>query len=88
MNYLLMAVMLDNSITIEAKAIYAYIYSFCFPNKEEYLITSNIIRDLGINKERFYKHRKILTEKGLLAAEPVKERGKVCCTMYSLIGGD
>lgn len=67
-------VMKDKDLSIEAKAIYSFLCSYtgkgdtAFPSRD--LVTGS----LGISKERYYKHRKALIEKGYVSVS--KERSK------------
>lgn len=66
-------VMQDDRLTIEAKAIYAYIASFAgagttaFPGKRKMAV------DLKISEERLYTHRKLLIKCGYITV--TQERG-------------
>lgn len=66
-------VMMDKRLSVEAKAIYAYFCSYCgggntaFPNRDK------ILEDLGISKDRFYKHLKLLTDLKFITIDKYKD---------------
>lgn len=66
-------IMTDNSISIEAKGIYAYLASFAgndhiaFPSKKK------ILNDLNISENRYYKHREQLIKAGYLTVNTFNE---------------
>ena len=76
--------MCDNTLTIESKALFAYIYSFAFPNKDVEINTRQAIFDLGISKTRYYKHRKLLIDRGLLSVEQQRDGNKYSDAVFSL----
>jgi len=54
-------VMRDSKLTIEAKSLYAYFFSFveageAFPSRDI------ILKEMGISKDRYYKHINLLLE--------------------------
>jgi hypothetical protein len=65
----LLSVMTDENLTIEAKAIYALLCSYtgtkncCFPKVE------TICKSLNISIKRYYKHMSILVESGLIVKD-------------------
>lgn len=59
-------VMLDKGLTIEAKAIYAYLCSFMGAGDTAFPSVKKICYDLGISKDRYYKHINYLVCKGYL----------------------
>lgn len=54
------AAMLDQNLTIEAKAIYAYLCSFAGGKDNAWPSVSRICYDLKISENRFHKHIKHL----------------------------
>lgn len=66
-------VMTDKRLTVEAKAIYMYISSFCGNRNEAYPKVSTMLSHLNISKNRFYTHIKFLEELGYIQ---VKKRRK------------
>lgn len=75
-------VMKDKDLTIEAKAIYAYIASYAGAGKTAYPSVDLICSDLNIGKGRFQKHRKCLIEKGYLIIEKVTNKGRFTNNLY------
>ena len=55
--------MQDRSLSIEAKAIYAYLCSFAGGKDEAYPSISKMCYDLGISRGRFYKHFNMLIDR-------------------------
>lgn len=79
------AIMKDKDLTIEAKAIYSYLASYAGAGNTAFPSISLMISDLCIGEERFYKHRKLLVEKGyLIIEEGKKEKGKFHKNVYVL----
>lgn len=62
-------VMLDTNLTIEAKAIYAYIVSYAGAGAVAFPGVEKMLYHLGISKERYYNHRKYLLQQGYLRIE-------------------
>ena len=48
--------MLDQRLTIEAKAIYSYFCSYAGGGSTAFPSVSKIVYDLKISKDRYYKH--------------------------------
>ena len=59
-------VMRDESLSIEAKAIYAYLAAFAGNRFEAYPSVELICHELNISKKRFLTHRKMLVERGYM----------------------
>ncbi len=75
-------IMYVQDITIEAKAIYAYLCSFeSFARNP---LVSDILYDLNISKNRFHKHINILIEKGYVERKRLKTGNLYSGTMYKL----
>lgn len=62
-------IMKDKDLSIEAKSIYAYLVSYTGSGTTAYPSVSLMCSDLGISKDRFYRHRKKLVEKGYIKIE-------------------
>ena len=60
------AVMRDPSLTCEAKAIYAYLCSFAGDGDVAFPSVEAMLDELGMGRSRFYKHRQLLLDAGLL----------------------
>lgn len=58
--------MKDDDLTIEAKAIYAYIASYAGAGSTAFPGVSLICHDLNISENRFHTHKKKLIEKGYI----------------------
>lgn len=56
----------DKEVSIEAKAIYAYLSAFAGNNTEAFPSVSLICSELNISENRYHKHRKILLIKGYI----------------------
>lgn len=77
-------VMQDSRLTIEAKAIYAYIVSF--DTSETFPSLKQILKDLNISENRFYKHRKLLLDYNFLTLKQVKNpQGVIIKNNYELV---
>src|SRR5690625_202682 len=59
-------VMKDKDLSIEAKAIYAYLQSYAGAGDTAYPSVSLMSKDLNISERRFYNHRKTLIDKGYI----------------------
>ena len=68
-------VMLDQRLSIEAKAIYSYFCSYAGGGNSAFPSVSKIIYDLGVSKTRYYKHFKLLTECGYISVRRNKQEG-------------
>lgn len=66
-------VTLSTSLTIEAKAIYAYFASYAGGGSCAFPSRDKILSDLKISKNRYYKHFRLLVDSGLVGVE--KEEG-------------
>lgn len=60
-------VMKDTELSIEAKAIYAYLTSYAGGKDTAFPSVSLICHELNISKNRFYNHRKELVEKEIIS---------------------
>ncbi|NGT54759.1 helix-turn-helix domain-containing protein [Clostridium perfringens] len=69
-------------ISIEAKAIYAYMCSFAGAGQSAFPSVEKILVDLNISKDRFYKHRKELINNGFIKIERNRIKGKVMKNTY------
>ena len=65
-------VMKDEDLTIDAKAIYAFMASFAGAGNTSFPSVKFITDKLGISRQRFNKHRKLLEDKGYITIK--KER--------------
>ena len=78
------SIMKDKELTIEAKAIYAYLSSYTGAGNTAYPSISLMCGDLGISEARFYKHRKLLVEKGYVVITKQRSEGGWDNNIYTL----
>ncbi|MGB3161578.1 MAG: DnaD domain protein [Carnobacterium sp.] len=82
-------VMKDKDLTIEAKAIYAYISSYAGNGTEAFPSIELICSDLDIGENRFHKHKKSLISKGYIEVRRERDGkgvwGKNVYTIKSMI---
>lgn len=69
-------IMRDKSLSVEAKAIYAYLSSFAGAGMSSYPSVNLMLKELGISKDRFYKHRKKLIDRGYISIKQVKSEDR------------
>lgn len=67
--------MKDDDLTIEAKAIYAYIASYAGAGSTAFPGVSLICHDLNISENRFHKHKKVLIKKGYIYIDKIRGEG-------------
>ncbi|WP_300854658.1 helix-turn-helix domain-containing protein [uncultured Clostridium sp.] len=77
-------VMLDQRLTIEAKAIYSYFCSYAGGGSSAFPSVSKILFDLKISKTRYYKHFKLLTDFGYISVKQIKKENKFSNNVYTL----
>lgn len=75
----------DISLTIEAKAIYAYFVSFAGAGTTAFPKVDTICHDLSISKDRYYRHFKLLQAGGYVTADQKKVAGKFSHNVYTLM---
>ena len=78
-------VMLDQRLTIEAKAIYSYFCSYAGGGSTAFPSVSKIVYDLKISKDRYYKHFKLLVECGYITIRQTKDKGKFANNSYRIM---
>lgn len=79
-------VMQDKRLTIEAKAIYAYIVSFAGAGSTAFPSLRKILEDLQISEKRFYKHRKLLIDCNYISVTQIRnEKKEIIKNLYTLI---
>lgn len=80
------AIMKDDRLTIEAKAIYAYFVSFAGAGNTAFPKLKTILADLNIGEKRFYKHRKLLIDCGYISVQAHRnEKAVIYKNIYTLI---
>ena len=77
-------VMIDENLSIEAKAIYAYLSSFCGSGNIAFPQISTIVSHLKVSNERFYKHFKLLIKYGYISVSQERTQGKFSNNVYTL----
>lgn len=78
-------VMKDKDLTIEAKAIYAYISSYAGNGNTAFPSVGLICTDLDIGENRFHKHKKVLIEKGYIEVKRERDgRGVWGSNVYTI----
>lgn len=78
-------VMRDKNLSIEAKAIYAYLIAFAGDKKTCYPSRDLMCKELGISINRFTKHLKTLKESGYIKVERVKSGNLKAKNIYEII---
>ena len=78
-------VMLDQRLTIEAKAIYSYFCSYAGGGSTAFPSVSKIVYDLKISKDRYYKHFKLLVECGYITIRQTKDKVKFANNIYRIM---
>ena len=79
-------VMLDQRLTIEAKAIYSYFCSFAGNGTSAFPSVRKIIHDLSISKTRYYNHFNLLVKYGYIKVRQNRqELNKFNNNIYTLV---
>jgi hypothetical protein len=76
--------MLDDRLTAQAKAIYAYFASFAGAGMTAFPRRATIMRDLGLSQATYYVHYNLLLKHGYLSVEQRKNSGKYTVSLYHL----
>ena len=77
--------MQDRRLTLQAKAIYSYFCSYAGAGKTAFPGRNKIIYDLGISKDNYYKHLKLLKQYGYIKVEQEKNTdGQFKKNIYTL----
>lgn len=78
-------VMQDKNLSIESKAIYSYFCSYAGAGNQAFPSINKIMSDLGIGKNRFYKHLNLLKDNGYITTKQHKNNSnKFTNTVYTL----
>ena len=77
-------VMIDTDLTVEAKAIYGYLASYSGAGMSSYPSTKLILNHLNMSRDRYFKHRKQLIEKGYITIKKERKNGDFCNNIYIL----
>lgn len=78
-------VMRDKDLSVEAKAVYAYLSSFTGAGRTAYPSVSLMISELNISKNRFYNHRKQLLDKGYIKITKNRNEEGWSNNIYTLV---
>ena len=78
-------VMQNKNISIEAKAIYAYICSYSGKGTNAFPKINKILSDLSISKDRFYKHIKQLVKYNFLEITKSSKKGRYISNIYTIV---
>ncbi|MDN6290942.1 MAG: conserved phage C-terminal domain-containing protein [Tetragenococcus koreensis] len=78
-------VMQHEDLSIEAKAIYAYLASFAGAGDTAYPSVSIMCKHLGISKDRFYRHRKSLLELDFIRITQHQNEGGWSNNLYTVV---
>lgn len=79
-------IMRDRRLSIEAKAIYAYLCSYAGGGNEAYPSVSKMITDLVISENRFYRHFELLIECGyVIKHREINENNLLGRNIYELV---
>ncbi|MDT2850191.1 helix-turn-helix domain-containing protein [Vagococcus carniphilus] len=70
-------IMQDKRLTIESKAIYAYLVSYAGAGTSAFPGLKRILSDLCISENRFYRHRKLLIDCGYISVNAIRNEKKV-----------
>src|SRR5690625_2449915 len=77
-------VMRDKDLTIEAKAIYAYMSSFAGNGESAFPKITTICKDLNISENRFRRHREMLLNKGYITIQRNRKKGMFDNNVYTI----
>lgn len=77
-------VMRDQNLSVESKAIYAYLSSFCGNGNTAFPSISLMCHDLGMGENRFLKHRKTLVDLGYIQIRKKKSSKGFMSNIYTL----
>ena len=76
------SVMRDKSLSIEAKAIYAYFCGFAGNDTKAYPLRDTIVEELGISLKRYYKYLKELHDRNIIKIQTVKTQNGLKRNIY------
>ena len=78
-------IMQHEDLSIEAKAIYAYLASYAGAGDTAYPSVSIMCKHLGISKDRFYRHRKALLELDFIRITQHQNEGGWSNNIYTVV---
>lgn len=77
--------MKDKELTIEAKAIYAFLASYTGKGDTSFPSLGLITSSLGISRQRYNKHRELLVDKGYIEIKRVRDKtGKLGKNIFKI----
>ena len=82
--YIPKLIMKDPTISLEAKAIYAYLASYAGKDKKAYPTISRMLIELPSGRARFFKFRKELIDKGYLIVHKMRNGNRNANNVYEL----
>lgn len=71
-------------LTAESKVIYAYLCTYAGKEWTAYPSESMMTNDLGMGKNRFYKHLKLLIDNKFISVNKIKHKGKFKNNVYTI----
>lgn len=80
----LQRILRDPSLSVEAKAIYAYLCTFAGSDGTCYPSVSIMCKELGMSETRFYRHIKQLTEQRVVSVEKSRKGSRFAQNVYSV----
>ena len=78
-------VMQHESLSVEAKAIYAYLASYAGAGDTAYPSVSIMCKHLGMSRDRFYRHRKALLENDFIRITKNQNEGGWSNNLYTVV---
>jgi hypothetical protein len=78
-------VMQHEDLSIEAKAIYAYLASYAGAGDTAYPSVSIMCKHLGISRDRFYRHRKSLLDNDFIRITQHQNEGGWSNNLYTVV---
>lgn len=77
--------MLDETLTLEAKAIYAYLCSYTGRGNTLFPGRQRILDDLQVNKDTYYKHYRLLLEQGYVTVQQQRSDSGFFKNVYTMV---
>ena len=78
-------VMQHEDLSVEAKAIYAYLASYAGAGDTAYPSVSIMCKHLGMSRDRFYRHRKALLENDFIRITKNQNEGGWSNNLYTVV---
>lgn len=83
--YILQGVMRDKRLSVEAKAVYAYLSSFADSDGHCFPAVDTICGELGMSKARYYRHFRQLTEMGIVQVNQSRRANRLGGNVYCIV---